>query len=571
MERKSVDQIEESFLAEEVVEEDFLTMAKTKETKAKTKSTKAKKATTKAAKGAKESAAAPKVAKEAKKPSIKIEKAISLDELEEIPQKEAEAKAQQSSVSAAPKVTVISPSGTTTNTKSKDTVSKTTTASSSSSSPKVNNKPWEEEDDQVFSGSNAWAILSAVLVILLLVSVFTNGFNFAGVNGEISLSEAESIALDYVNTNLLQAPFVAEVTDSSDEGEVYSVTLQVGGQEVVSFISKDGELFFPQGLDTGVTTSLDGSDTTDNTDTTDTTTGNTGTTDSANRDTIDTMGNAIKGDPNAKVTIVEFSDYECSYCGRFFEGTLPKIITDYIDTGKANLVYMDFPLDFHTKAQKSAEAAECAGEQGMYYEMHDKLFANQADLSEDNYKAWADEIGLNQDEFSACLDSGLMESEVKADMAYGQSLGISGTPAFLVNGELISGAVPYEEMAAAIDRALADLEASTGTTDTVDTTVPEPTNAVTEPVNSNGVSFDVVAKKWLFEPRDITVSQGDTVMLNIMPEGLDFTFKIDSLVEDTQVSADTTVTFTAHTKGTYEYYCSSCEDWRGMTGTLVVE
>lgn len=152
---------------------------------------------------------------------------------------------------------------------------------------------------------------------------------------------------------------------------------------------------------------------------------------------------SIKGDPNAPITIIEFSDYECPFCQRFYLTTYQQIVENYIDTGKVNLVYRDFPLSFHQNAQKAAEAAECAGEQGKYYEMHDLLFEKGVEGGIDSFKNYASEIGLNQAEFDECLDSGKMESEVKKDFADGQTLGISGTPSFIINGKILVGAQPY--------------------------------------------------------------------------------------------------------------------------------
>lgn len=152
---------------------------------------------------------------------------------------------------------------------------------------------------------------------------------------------------------------------------------------------------------------------------------------------------SIKGDPNAPITIIEFSDYECPFCQRFYLTTYQQIVENYIDTGKVNLVYRDFPLSFHQNAQKAAEAAECAGEQGKYYEMHDLLFEKGVEGGIDSFKNYASEIGLNQAEFDECLDSGKMESEVKKDFADGQALGISGTPSFIINGKILVGAQPY--------------------------------------------------------------------------------------------------------------------------------
>ena len=163
----------------------------------------------------------------------------------------------------------------------------------------------------------------------------------------------------------------------------------------------------------------------------------------------------VLGSKTAKVTIVEFSDYECPFCGRHFQQTYPQLKKDYIDTGKAKLVFKDFPLSFHPQAQKAAEAARCAGEQGKYWEMHDKLFSNQESLSVENEKKWAKEIGLNSAKFDSCLDSGKYAGAVQSDSSYGQSIGVSGTPAFFINGKLISGAQPYSVFKQAIDAELA--------------------------------------------------------------------------------------------------------------------
>lgn len=164
---------------------------------------------------------------------------------------------------------------------------------------------------------------------------------------------------------------------------------------------------------------------------------------------------AVKGDPKAPVTIVEFSDYECPFCGRFYQQTFLQINEKYIKTGKVKFVYRDFPLSFHTQAQKAAEAAECAGEQGKYYEMHDLLFTKGVQEGVTGFKQYAKEIGLDTTKFNSCLDSGQMASEVKKDMADGAAAGIQGTPGFFVNGVVISGAQPFEAFQQVIDAALA--------------------------------------------------------------------------------------------------------------------
>ena len=163
---------------------------------------------------------------------------------------------------------------------------------------------------------------------------------------------------------------------------------------------------------------------------------------------------AVEGDPDAPVTIIEWSDYECPFCARFYSDTLQQLRTEYIETGKAKLVFRDFPLSFHQNAQKAAEAAECAGEQDKYYEMHDLLFEQGVSGGVTAFKSYAQRIGLDTAEFNSCLDSGEMAGEVRKDFSDGQQAGITGTPGFIVNGKLISGAQPFQAFAAAIDAEL---------------------------------------------------------------------------------------------------------------------
>ncbi|MCA9487737.1 MAG: DsbA family protein [Nanoarchaeota archaeon] len=164
----------------------------------------------------------------------------------------------------------------------------------------------------------------------------------------------------------------------------------------------------------------------------------------------------LEGDVNAPVTIVEFSDYECPFCERFYSETYGQIKSEYIDTGKVNFVYRDFPLSsIHPQAQKAAEAAECAGEQGMYFEMYDKLFTSGVQGGVTSFKQYAMELGLNTEDFNTCLDSGEMANEVKKDMTDGQALGVKGTPAFFINGQMVSGAQPFSVFKQVIDAELA--------------------------------------------------------------------------------------------------------------------
>ncbi|RJQ37786.1 DsbA family protein [Candidatus Parcubacteria bacterium] len=163
------------------------------------------------------------------------------------------------------------------------------------------------------------------------------------------------------------------------------------------------------------------------------------------------------GDPNAPVTIVEFSDFECPFCNRFWLTTLPLLRATYIETGKARLVYRDFPLsNIHANAAPAAEAAQCAHEQGKFWEFHDRLFENQAALGPATYRETAAALGLNTAQFDQCVSSGKYRAEVQNDFEAGRAAGVSGTPTFYINGIEIVGALPYSEFEQAIEAALAN-------------------------------------------------------------------------------------------------------------------
>lgn len=167
--------------------------------------------------------------------------------------------------------------------------------------------------------------------------------------------------------------------------------------------------------------------------------------------TVDSTGPG-KGGPDAKVTIVEFSDYQCHFCGKA-EPTVKQLIEEYGD--KIQFVYRDYPLPNHPDAAKAAEAAHCAGKEGKFWEMHDLLFANAASLGIPQIKEYAQSLGLNAEAFSTCLDSSEMKPVVIASMKEGENVGVNGTPAFFVNGRPLSGAQPFDRFKEIIDYELA--------------------------------------------------------------------------------------------------------------------
>jgi protein-disulfide isomerase len=164
-----------------------------------------------------------------------------------------------------------------------------------------------------------------------------------------------------------------------------------------------------------------------------------------------------RGNPQAPVTIVEFSDFQCPYCARA-RPTVNRVRQEYGD--RVRWVFRHFPLDFHAQAQKAGEASACAGDQGRFWEMHDLLWANTGKLQVPDLKAHAAALGLDGAAFAECLDSGRHARLVEADAEAGQGYGVSGTPAFFINGRPLVGAQPFEAFAQAIDDELRRQEAA---------------------------------------------------------------------------------------------------------------
>jgi protein-disulfide isomerase len=173
------------------------------------------------------------------------------------------------------------------------------------------------------------------------------------------------------------------------------------------------------------------------------------------------------GGERAVLTLVEFSDYQCPFCGRHARETFPQIRRDYIDTGKLKYVFRDFPLGaIHGDALKAAEAAHCAAEQGKYWQMHDRLFANQRALGEAQLSLHAQALGLNPQAFGQCLDSGKYAPEIRKDLEDGAKAGVRGTPTFFLGltdaskpelrgAKMIVGAQPFARFKEAIEALLA--------------------------------------------------------------------------------------------------------------------
>lgn len=161
------------------------------------------------------------------------------------------------------------------------------------------------------------------------------------------------------------------------------------------------------------------------------------------------------GDPNAPITIVEFGDFNCGYCGRWATETLPQIDKEYIQTGKARIAYVHFPI-LGADSMTAAEATECAAQQDRFWDYHNTLYANQGiGFTPANLTKLAQEIGLDKAEFELCLADFPDRPLLEGDIRLAQVMGVRGTPAFLVNGIPLAGAYPYEDFARVIEGILA--------------------------------------------------------------------------------------------------------------------
>jgi protein-disulfide isomerase len=169
-----------------------------------------------------------------------------------------------------------------------------------------------------------------------------------------------------------------------------------------------------------------------------------------------TAADHVFGDPKAPVTIIEYSDFQCPFCSRFHP-IMKQVMETY--AGKVKWVYRHFPLSFHPHAEPAAEAAECASEQGKFWEYADKLFENQSSLGDDLYARLASDLGLDKSSFDACLKSDKYLERIASDVQGGANAGVSGTPGSFVidadgNAKVIKGALPFETVASVIDQAL---------------------------------------------------------------------------------------------------------------------
>ncbi len=163
----------------------------------------------------------------------------------------------------------------------------------------------------------------------------------------------------------------------------------------------------------------------------------------------------FRGDPNAPVTMIEFGDFQCPFCGRYASDTDPQVEEQYVKTGKVRFGFVNFAF-LGSESTWAAEAAECASDQSKYWEYHDKLYSsqggeNQGAFSKDNLKKFAQDLSLDTQTFNNCLDSGKYTSLIQSDTQMSGSLGVQSTPTFVINGQTVVGAQPFSVFQQTID------------------------------------------------------------------------------------------------------------------------
>jgi protein-disulfide isomerase len=180
--------------------------------------------------------------------------------------------------------------------------------------------------------------------------------------------------------------------------------------------------------------------------------------------TIELGSASSRGEADAPVTLIEYSDYDCPFCKRHAETVMPALIEDYVNTGKLRFIMREYPIDrLHPRATAASEAVLCAGDQGGYWGMHDAMFADQKANTDEDFQKMVADLGLDVDAFKACVEGDKFAEQIRSDIAEGQGLGVSGTPSFVVGltdpedsnkvnlTKFIRGAQPLPAFQSAID------------------------------------------------------------------------------------------------------------------------
>ncbi len=254
------------------------------------------------------------------------------------------------------------------------------------------------------------------------------------------MSDDSSVTLEFKTTHALFMAFVVGVFAG---GFLMSAVTTVTGPTGAAV--QDGQTAPTQPTDTGDSPSPSGDQGTE----------------TVSMDQIELEGEPTMGSSDAPVTLVMYEDFECPFCQQFEQNAVPQIVSNYVESGDVRLVWKDFPLaQLHPWATPAAEAMECVYRQDedAFWTVKDRIFENQNTLStsnvQDQIKSWAAEEGVSESAVQSCIDSGDATQEVEDDQSEGRTIGVSGTPSVVVNGELIVGAQPFSRFESAIESAL---------------------------------------------------------------------------------------------------------------------
>jgi len=262
--------------------------------------------------------------------------------------------------------------------------------------------------------------------------------------GGISADDAAAIVVEKIYSDVGMENNIVDVISAEKTGDgLYRVDVSVteikSAKNSTYLVTKEGKIILDESEDIEEQKTGDAGD---------------GALAASSGKTVD--GVHIKGEDGAKVTIIEFSDFQCPYCARYYSDAYPQILSAYPSDVK--VIFKHFPLSFHAQAVPAAEASECAGAQGKFWEFHDKLFENQNGWSNSGRTAfdkYAEELGLDMTLFGNCVDNREFKAKVEADFIEGQQKGVRGTPAFFINDKLVSGSQPFATFKQEIDAALA--------------------------------------------------------------------------------------------------------------------
>lgn len=309
---------------------------------------------------------------------------------------------------------------------------------------KKNSVKTNEEHNERVNGESFWMITSIILGVLFIAALIlglTGVLSSGKAGAEMSQGEAEAKANEYVN--LLSTPDAPlTIVNVEKENGLYKIDLSVQGQELAWYMSSNGELFIPDVFSMDDIRTIVGQQ-------------------GEQPQQPPTQGEVevsledanILGSVESDVVMVEYSSATCPFCARYYEETFPQLRSEYVDTNEITYVYKHYIRnDVDVLA---ANAMECAGEQDSFFEFKDLVYTNQGVLGQQNvYSNWADELGLDVADFDACLSSMKYTEKANAETLEGQSNGVTGTPGFLVNSRLISGAQPLESFRTAINAEL---------------------------------------------------------------------------------------------------------------------